>query len=130
MDDEDAGVAMSRWHCPQGSVDVARTTGLIAAFAGDHGMRREDRTAVSQVVSQVLACAAGDTRAELEAVVDAATDGEWLTVWVRGTVAEAGNPVRALAAATVTADRVDWVAERDAAITVVMEFAIGPGRLH
>jgi hypothetical protein len=130
MDDDDAGVAMSRWHCPQGSVDVARTTGLIAAFAGDHGMRNEDRTAVSRVVSQVLACAAGEGHGELEAVVDAATDGEWLTVWVRGTVPEGGDPVPALTAATATADRVDWVADHDAAITVVMEFAIGPGRLH
>src|SRR5215218_9184102 len=87
MMDDETGVAVARWDC-EGRVDaIATVRHGVTGFARRHGMsaaiREQVGVAVSEVVGHVLRPGA-EPRTTGRVVVDAATDGTWLSIRVAG----------------------------------------------
>jgi serine/threonine-protein kinase RsbW len=87
MQTNDRAVATAHFLQPAVDAAVAQTRRWIVAFAGEHGMSAERRgglaVAVSEAVTNVVRHAYDDEDGEI--VLDAATDGEWLSVRVADT---------------------------------------------
>jgi hypothetical protein len=126
MNEDEPGVAMARWMCERTHEDVTRTTRSVRAFVARHGMRPRPTDSMTDAVSEVLAYVApqGAPGHADQVSVDAAIDARWMTVIVRSS-APRGDGGAAFAAASALADRVEWHAESDVDITVVMEFPTG-----
>ena len=128
MIEEDPGVDIARWLCVPTAGGAVATTASVVDFAGRHGMDDAPSRNLERAVSGVLAHAvtapcrpAGD-----DIVVDAATDGDWLSVAVHGSAPRDADGA-AEAAAGALADRLEWHVDRGARLAVLMEFSTGAG---
>jgi anti-sigma regulatory factor (Ser/Thr protein kinase) len=130
MREEDVRVATARWESESAIDVIATVRDGVAAFAAAHGMTRDTREDVGSCVSEAVADAVvrlrrGDERGNVS--VEAATDGEWLSVQVKDAARARGvEPATGLPLVSSLPDRLDWAA--DAVGTyVLMEFAMGSG---
>ena len=81
MPDEDLRVAMMRWRSAGGVALIAEMGDEVLAFARRHGMPRRASDDLRLAVSEAIAGAVARSRGG-QVVVDAATDGEWLSIRV------------------------------------------------
>jgi hypothetical protein len=126
--DGDGAVVAARWACGEPADGIDATVRAVRAFARRHGMSAAGERAVARAVREALGVVLGGDD-DTGALVDAATDGTWLSVWVTGPAGRAtgvdADPAVALPLATAAADRVAW--ERASTATgaaAVLEFAI------
>ena len=133
MQDDSSAVAMSRWFFHAAPGAIQETTEAVRVFAGDHGsqppMLEGVTVAVAEALDQIF-----DAESTLSAaggpdtVVDAAADGDWLSVRLRGLG-------RWPAFATEThlrdlADRVEMSVDAHGEVTVLFEFPSDPDRTN
>ncbi len=107
------GVVTARWELGGQIGAIADVRRDVAAFAGRYGMAAGGRADVGAAVSVAVAVAAGPRAERAEGgavVVDAATDGEWLSVRVRGEARcdHDADPSVALPLMVALAARVEW----------------------
>ena len=116
MSSIDGGVATERWSCDAG-VGMGQA---VMAFARRHGMAPMATTDVGRAVEEAMSYA-GDA-----VLVEAATDGEWLSVRVTGDGDEATS-AGTLSRVVALSDRCEHgVASRGSGTAVLMEFAVTP----
>lgn len=109
MQHRDEGVVLARWDHALGSDAVATTTAAVAGFATRHGMATCQREATGSAIAAVLEHAAAGRRSREHAVtIDAATDGRWLSIMLRGTALRSADENGAHAAVTAVCDRIEW----------------------
>ena len=130
MTDDDVGVAVARWECDAAVGAIATVRQGVNGFARRYGMRdaaREDlRAAVSEAVADAVS-RAGVRQGGHSVVVDAATDGAWLSVRVIGAEpARSATAPMALPLVAALADRVEWDPGGAEGTRVLMEFALAP----
>lgn len=128
MRDDDSGVAMSHWLCRAAPDALGWATSEVGAFAGAHGSCPAALTRVAVAVSEALVeVFDAESASHAGTVVDAATDGLWLTVRLEGpgTWPEAAGRARLGA----LADRVELsVDDRSGSVTALFEFPSDAGR--
>ncbi len=140
MHGDEIGVATARWQLGAQVRSIAEVRRDVTAFARRHGMGAASRQDLGVAVSEAVAVAVGPSAgadALAAVVVDAATDGEWLSVRVRGAErAEYDDDAAVvLPLMTALAARVEWDPGRgDEGGTSLMEFAMNehprPDRGH
>ncbi len=130
MHGDEIGVATARWQLGARVGSIAEVRRDVTAFARRHGMAAASRQDLAVAVSEAVAVAVGSlggAPAPGAIVVDAATDGEWLSVRVRGAerAGHDGDPAVVLPLMTALAARVEWDPGRgDEGGTSLMEFAM------
>jgi hypothetical protein len=98
-------VVLAGWDHTSGSDDVEDTAAAIAGFAGRHGMTAHRRIGTASAIAAVLQQTATGLRGSSGKVtIDAATDGQWLSMMLRGADVREDDDAAALA----VADRVEW----------------------
>ena len=124
MDGDEPEVAMARWRCVPRVGQVAWTARSIRSFAMRHGMRSAACAPTMHAVAEVMeyASSSGPKACLHDVDVEAASDGDWLTVIVRGAGDRDGDGAAAHATAVSLADRVEWHAAAGEDMSVVMEF--------
>ena len=131
MWEEDTVVPVARWE-PDADVDaIAAVRDGLDAFAGSYGMSAAARADVRAAASEAVADAVVRIRRTDEPgclVVNAATDGIWLSVTVTADAVERGPRAEgSLPLGQCLADRLEWSA--DARGThLLLEFAMGTAR--
>ena len=123
--ENEAGVTMARWTCGPRFDAVARTADEIGTFARAGGMPRSSVGTANEAICEVLAHVAAarvDGTADPCVEVAAATDGECLSVMIRGTGPRDDDGSAAFGAAIIRADHVEWSAGDGGDINVVLEF--------
>ena len=120
LDVDEPEVAMARWRCVPRVGQVAWTARSIRSFALRHGMRSTACAPTMHAVSEVMEYASSSACPH-DVDVEAASDGDWLTVIVRGCGHRDGDGASAHATAVSVADRVEWHAAGED-MAVVMEF--------
>ena len=133
MRDEDTGVAVARWSYEAQVASIASVRNGVDGFAGRHGMSTAARADLAAAVSEAVADAVEHGRGLARpgnVLVDAATDGAWITVRVAGDAPRDPPPGRpALPLVMALSDRFEcWQAREGAGRTVLMEFAMTPRR--
>jgi len=129
----DGGVAIERWSGDGPGDDVAGISRAVLSFARRHGMPVAGMEDVGGAVSEAIAYATDRGSAAVSAhslLVEAATDGAWLSVRVAGGARRGGavaESVLGLPLVMTVADRFEYGAEsRRAGTSVLMEFAMTP----
>ena len=130
MWEAEAVVATARWESEPALTLIGAVRDGVARFAETHGMARDAREDVRSAVAEAVADAVVRLRRGATpgpVVVDAATDGAWLSVWVRDDDALGVDDDARLPLVARLAHRSERGA--DARGThVLMEFAMAPER--
>jgi hypothetical protein len=123
----DEGVRTQRWGREDGGDAVSDMRREVVAFARRHGMAPAILQDLAWAVAEAVAYAEGAAPRE-RMVVEAATDGEWVTVRVTGGAERAGSAAEAvldLPLVMSLSDRFEYGAGgRGAGTSVLMEFAM------
>jgi Histidine kinase-like ATPase domain len=125
MSVEDSGVALGHWEPEPRIGAIAEVRGSVDAFAAEHGMPRQRREDVRAAVAEAVADAVVRLRrseAPGRLVVDAATDGAWLSVQVKDDAVDRSHGQDgALPLVQCLPHRLEWDAD-DRGTHLLMEF--------
>jgi hypothetical protein len=130
MWEEDAGVVTARWESEAAIGLIGAVRDGVGAFADSQGMTHAAREDVRAAVCEAVADAVVRLRrtdAPGRVVVDAATDGVWLSVQVKDNAAvHSLGPGESLPLVACLPHRLEWAADASGT-QLLMEFAMAPG---